>query len=86
MEKQTQQQKIFDEYQVECNDCTHYWTDACDGVKKGSTRLCNQFLATRSVNIPEQIKSLEKRVDALNFACIGLCLVWLIELFGRWFT
>jgi hypothetical protein len=80
--------RIFDDFfKVDCNDCQHYWTDACDGVYKGSEKRCNSFVATRRVDIPEQIKWLRKRVDGLNWAFIFVALVVLIyglvDVFGR---
>jgi hypothetical protein len=54
--------KRFDEWeQVDCNDCSHYWDNSCDGVKAvidAPRKLCTSFLPTRSVVIPLQIKSL----------------------------
>lgn len=52
---------------VECNNCAKYWDDSCDGVSKGSTRSCTSFIATRNIVIPQQIKSLEKRVQWLEW-------------------
>ena len=88
--------KRFDDYKpVDCNECGRYWDNSCDGVKcdvnsdkssTGSTRLCNSFLPTRSVVIPEQIKSLEKRVDSLSGTVVVLTVVMLLymvfHLFG----
>lgn len=53
---------------VDCNECEHYWTNSCDGACKGSQKPCNSFLATRSVIIPEQIKSLRKQIRWLYAA------------------
>lgn len=68
--------KIFDEYQVECNECQRYWNDQCDGVREGTTKPCTSFLATRRTNIPEQIKNLEKRLvraeNSIGILAIGL--------------
>lgn len=54
--------KRFSDWQeVDCNDCAHYWDSSCDGVQcpvNGSSKPCNSFLATRSVVIPLQIKSI----------------------------
>lgn len=50
--------RFSDWEEVNCNDCSHYWEDSCDGVKKGSRKPCTSFLATRSVVIPLQIKSI----------------------------
>ena len=54
--------RIFDEYQVDCNECQSYWLDQCDGVKVGSQKACTAFKAIRRTNIPEQIKNLENRL------------------------
>ena len=64
-------QPVFDDWNdlVECNDCTHYWNDTCDGVKKGSQKPCTSFLATRSVVIPAQVKSLQ---NALKWLTVGI--------------
>lgn len=62
---------VFDDWneQVECNDCTHYWDDSCDGVKKGYQKRCTSFLATRSVVIPAQVKSLQ---NSLKWLTVGI--------------
>ena len=72
-EKQEQQEKQnkslfrFDEWDeiVDCNYCQHYYDNTCDGVSKGSTRLCKQFKAVRGMNIPEEIKSLQNGLKSL---------------------
>lgn len=58
--------KRFDDYNVECNDCAHYWDDSCSGTQVGTTKACRDYKATRTVDIPKQIKQLEKRIDALE--------------------
>ena len=77
--------KIFDDYNVDCNDCQRYWNDQCDGVKQGSTRLCKEFLATRRTNIPDQIEKLsqrltiaEKSIATLFGIVIGIAIIYLI--------
>lgn len=77
--------KIFDDYNVDCNDCQRYWNDQCDGVKPGSTRLCKEFLATRRTNIPDQIEKLsqrletaEKSIAVLFGVAIGIAIIHLI--------
>lgn len=59
-------QKIFEDYDVDCLDCRHYWADTCDGVPKGEIRPCTSFRATRSVDIPSQIKSLRNEIKGLK--------------------
>lgn len=66
--------KRFDEWNevIDCNECSHYWNNSCDSPKtliKGSTTLCNSFLATRSVVIPLKLKRLEKAFKWL-LACV----------------
>lgn len=58
--------KRFDDYNVECNDCAHYWDDSCSGTQVGTTKACRDYKATRTVDIPKQIKQLEKRIDNLE--------------------
>ena len=66
--------KIFDDFTcVDCNDCERWWLNQCDGVKpstsnsNGSTRVCNGFLATRNIHIPQKIKTQQKQIE---------CLIW----------
>lgn len=55
--------KIFDDFkEVECNECERWWLNQCDGACKGSQKPCSSFLATRSVVIPAQIKSLKSQL------------------------
>lgn len=54
--------RFEDWYEVDCNECSHYWDNSCDGACKGSQKPCNSFLATRSVVIPAQIKSLKSQL------------------------
>ena len=58
--------KRFDDYNAECNDCAHYWDDSCSGTQIGTTKACRDYKATRTVDIPKQIKQLEKRIDDLE--------------------
>lgn len=72
--------KVFDDFpRVDCNDCQHYWTDACDGVPVGSQKPCTSFLATKRVDIPLQIEWLRKRLNGLNWAFIFVALAVLIH-------
>ena len=69
-------QKRFEEWEkVDCNECERWWTNQCDGAnihEKRSKRLCNSFLATRSVIIPEQIKRLSERINWLGYGFLFL--------------
>lgn len=58
--------KRFEDWtHVDCNDCARYWDSSCDGVQ-ATQKSCNSFLASRKVQIPAQIKALEKRCDRLR--------------------
>ena len=63
--------RFSDWEEVTCNDCDNYWTGSCDGVQ-GSTRLCTAYKATRGVNIPLQVKSLQNSVKWLCRWCLIL--------------
>ena len=66
METTTNSHRIFDESHVDCNDCQRYWLDQCDGTPEGVQKPCNSFLATKKVDIPERINSLENRFKSLR--------------------
>lgn len=78
--------QIFDEWEhVDCNDCTHYWNDSCDGASNGENKPCNSFLATKRIDLHLQVKSIREQIQWLVrfvvflFVCvIGLmCLyIW----------
>ena len=69
MEKRPQ---VFEEWDVDCNNCKHYWDDSCDACSEGSRRLCNSFVATRRVVLPAKIDRLESAVRGLK---IGLLII-----------
>ena len=61
-------QRFEDFPEVDCNFCSHYYNDTCDGHTsplQGSERLCTAFRVVRGVDIPLKIKTLQR-------ACIGL--------------
>ena len=73
-------QKIFDDFQtVSCNECSHYWDSSCDGVSKGKKQPCNSFLATRSIVIPLQIKSLRTQIKWI-YAIVVAELIFIVIL------
>lgn len=76
-------QQVFEEWDVDCNDCKHYWDDTCDACSEGSRRLCNSFVATRRVVLPAKIERLEMAVRSLR---IGLYVVGFFVgvLIGEW--
>jgi predicted ABC-type exoprotein transport system permease subunit len=73
--------KRFDDWDevVECNNCAHYWDDTCDGVSKDKTKKCVSYKATRSVVIPQQIKSLDKRLTIVTCTFIFYLVVQFIK-------
>ena len=70
--------KIFDDFpKVDCNDCSFYWRDQCDGVDiplQGSNFTCKSFSPVRGITIPKEIKSLQKSIFWLRVAVIVLSL------------
>ena len=85
--------KRFDDWpKVDCNECARYWDNSCDGVNcntnsdkssTGYTRLCNSFLATRSVVIPAKIKDLERSVKGLRKSLILADIVIIVHLLSH---
>ena len=79
--------KIFDDFPTvdcnECESCERWWLNQCDGVSVGSTKPCNSFLATRSILIPKQLKSLQRRIDWLSVIVAVLCLIKIISVIWR---
>lgn len=69
--------KRFDDYTptVDCEECSHWWDNSCDGVKKGSKKLCTSFVATRNVVIPAKIKALE---SALKWLTVGVSVMFVL--------
>ena len=62
--------KRFEEWEdVSCNECVHYWDSSCDGVPVDKRRNCTAYKASRTVSIPAEIESLNKRVK-----CLSICL------------
>lgn len=76
--------KIFEDWEeVDCNNCERYWLNQCDGAKthgKGSNLPCTSFLATRSIVIPEQIKSLQEENMRTRVCIVLLSLIELIHI------
>ena len=80
--------RFEDWYKVDCNNCSRWWDNSCDGVDKGAQRPCNSFIATRSIVLPKQIKRLEKRVNRLTAMVAGfttgIFLGVLLRILGVW--
>lgn len=53
----------------DCNKCSHYWDDSCDGMKPNSVGKCTSFKATRHIDIPEQIAQLKLKL-LINYVII----------------
>ena len=65
------EQKRFENWEeVDCNDCVCYWDNSCDGVKEGTKKPCNSFVASRKVSIPGQIKELQDGVKQLRWSLL----------------
>lgn len=65
----------FDDWEVDCADCQHYWDDSCNGVPEGQKRNCTAFVATKKVDIPKQIEQLKTAVKVLGWLFM-LTLAW----------
>ena len=74
------EQKIFDEYEVDCNDCQRYWLDQCDGSKVNVQKPCSSFLATKKMDIPEKVKSIEEKYENIRICIITLSIVLALHL------
>lgn len=78
----TVENKVFDDYEVDCNTCEAYWDNQCDGVKVGTTRNCSSYKATRKIDVFDillehttKIKSLE----ATQFVILGILLFYMVK-------
>lgn len=65
--------KRFEDWKVDCNECARYWDSSCDGVQAHS-KPCNSFHATRSVILPAELDALRSAFTGLTMkvAIIGL--------------
>jgi hypothetical protein len=88
--QESKSSKIFEDWdEIDCNECAKYWDNSCDGVKSslnGSKRLCNSFLATRSVVIPQELKRLKTAIKWLKWSVVILAVIELIILGLEVFT
>ena len=57
---QDEDKKIFDTYEVHCEECQHYWDDSCEGTRVGSYKPCTAFVATKRIDLPSRVQKLEK--------------------------
>lgn len=82
----TNENSRFDNWtHVDCNECQHYWNALCDGTVKDSEKPCTAFVATRSTDIPEQIKALKERLKWVNVSLILSGIVLCGHLLGHIF-
>lgn len=74
--------KIFEEYKVDCNNCESYWTDQCDGVSCSSKdgKRCTAYRAIRRVNIPEQIDKLKRNFDRIEKFTMFMTILFMLHL------
>lgn len=78
----------FDDWDevVDCNDCKHYYDETCDGALRGTQKPCKTFLAIRRVDIPLQIKSLQRAVKllvAVSAGTVTFCILhWIFHVLG----
>ena len=78
---------LFDDWSEvkDCNQCEPYWNNQCDGAKVGSEKRCTAFKATRSVDIPEEIKALRSSLKWLRISFLGFAVALLMHLIGGFF-
>ena len=76
--------KIFDDFpKVDCNYCERYYLNQCDGAKIGDKALkrpCKQFLPTRELDMPREIKSLKTANKRLTAGFMILVVLQLLQL------
>lgn len=58
--------KIFDNYEVDCNTCESYWNSQCDGVKVNDRRNCTSYKATRNVDVVEEVANMKTTIERLD--------------------
>ena len=73
--------KVFDDYEVNCNECSNYWNDTCSGVPINKKRNCTAYVATKASDIPKQIQQLKRDVVYAKVMIVILCLINVIEVF-----
>lgn len=70
--------KRFDEYtSVDCTECEHYWTSACDGASTDKEQICYAYKATRVVDL-EKIKQQQRKQGIVILVLDGIILVHLL--------
>ena len=79
----TEERKVFDDYEVECNTCEKYWINQCDGVKPGEPRKCNSYVAVRKMDVVQQIDKNTKDIKFLKNMSIFVQLLLLFHLLSH---
>ena len=85
----TENKQVFDDYkdlkQVDCEECEHIYTGACDGVSEGSSKSCTSFLATRRVVTLRELKALTTQITQIKYLRAS-CILTGIALLGHLLT
>lgn len=76
--------KRFDEYQVECTECEHYWDNSCDGVKCFEEKHCTSYKATKRMEIPKEIDKVKKDIKAIDRNQLLFALALLLHLISEY--
>lgn len=71
--------KIFEEVEVDCNDCQAYWLNQCDGASNHTTK-CVSYIPTKRVDIPVKIQALERKVNSLNNYLLAFSIALIAEI------
>lgn len=81
--------KIFDEYEVDCNQCVAYWNNQCDGVSCANegkkARKCNSYQPVRRMDIPERVDQNTKDIKRLVKYDLWITLLLILHLLGHIF-
>ena len=78
--------KISEEYEVDCNKCSHSRDSKCDGVPVNLKRNCSSFIATRTYDIPKQINTLYNALKSLNKHIIVIYILLAVYFFIEFIT
>ncbi len=72
--------QIFDESYVDCNTCTHYWDDSCNGVPNATERPCTAYKATRQTDIPLQVEKLRMKLIQAHRSIVLINIILILHL------
>ena len=79
----TEERKVFDDYEVDCNTCEAYWLTQCDGVKPGEPRKCTSYKAVRKMDVVQQIDKNTKDIKLLKNIGILVQVILLLHLLSH---